>query len=98
MMTPDELREAAAVIIAAADGAEIESRPVDFGRWELNSHPAWNFNTTKYRVKKRPVELCVCWDGDISLAEAVKRRRAIVEPISPRLPWGNAVKFVEAPK
>ena len=55
-MTPEQLREAAAVILAAAGGKKIEQR------WRQGTEPwaenpsftHWNFDIIEYRVKPEP--------------------------------------------
>ena len=60
-MTPDELREAAAVMLAAADGAEIECKwwKDDDKEWSPSREPKWDWKHFRYRVKppqSKPVE------------------------------------------
>jgi len=59
-MTPNELREAAKVLIAAADGKKIEYTGIHGTRTEWWHHNGSNFyfDTYDYRVKPGPLE---CW-------------------------------------
>ena len=61
-MTPEELKHAAEVMTAAANGATIEqafyndSGP---GPWCVEDDPVWDWNTYNYRVKHEPIEITV---------------------------------------
>lgn len=51
-MTPEQLREAAAVMLAAADGKAIESRMVGAQvPWGPSVRPCWDFEMFEYRIK-----------------------------------------------
>lgn len=61
-MTPDELKHAAEVMTAAANGATIEQafyNDTGPGPWCVNDDPAWDWNTYNYRVKHEPIEITV---------------------------------------
>lgn len=57
-MTPEQLREAAAVMLAAADGKKIEHREYEHEPWRdsgsLHLHISWNWNRFQYRIKPEP--------------------------------------------
>ena len=59
-MTPQEAREAAAVMLAFADGKEIECRAtVITSRWSPKAHDGWDWESFEYRVAPEP------WTGKI---------------------------------
>jgi hypothetical protein len=55
-MTPEQLRNAAAVMLAAAEGKPLESRPYGTKEWSTVTTPAWNWNSVEYRIKPEPRE------------------------------------------
>ncbi len=60
-MTPEQLREAAAVMLAAADGKAIEYRSKFGGTtWEFLTCPVWDFDSWEYRIKPKPRKVKVC--------------------------------------
>lgn len=53
-MTREEARKAAQVMLAYADGAEIEQLSPYFTEWEIKASPLFNWSHVKYRVKQTP--------------------------------------------
>ena len=57
-MTPEQLREAAAVMLAASEGKAIQQREYGDDPWrDLGSllvHISWNWNRFQYRIKPEP--------------------------------------------
>lgn len=53
-MTREEARKAAEVMLAYADGAEIERLSPYFTEWETNASPLFNWSHVQYRVKQTP--------------------------------------------
>ena len=65
-MTPEQLREAAAVMLAAADGKKIECRTRDtLNEWVLVVNSVWNFCVYEYRIKPVPVTMKVALYRDV---------------------------------
>ena len=65
-MTPDKLREAATVLLAAADGKKIEYTGIHGTRTEWWRHNGleFYFDTYDYRVKPEPFEVwLICRKG-----------------------------------
>jgi len=61
-MTPDQLREAAAVMMAAADGKTIEFRLRIIGgekAWNSLANPSFEWGVYEYRIKPEPVKMRV---------------------------------------
>lgn len=59
-MTPQEAREAAAVMLAFADGKKIECKLRDRpDQWSILNKPVWNWESAEYRVAPEP------WTGKI---------------------------------
>ncbi len=66
-MTPEQLREAAAVMIAAAEGKQIEFKSKFGGnQWSLLNVAEWDFSAWEYRIKAEPrkVKVRLYDDGD----------------------------------
>ena len=57
-MTPEELRHAAEVLLAAADGKQIQKRIINDRKWFEEDSPDFDFNAFKFRIKPEPRE---CW-------------------------------------
>lgn len=51
-----EARRMAEVMLAFADGAEVESDPISSNEWRAVQHPNWDWYTANYRVKPEPRE------------------------------------------
>lgn len=51
-MTPEETRQAAAVMLAHAEGKRIEwaENPQKGGQWYKDEYPEWNWHDYQYRV------------------------------------------------
>ena len=59
-MTPDQALEAAAVMVAFANGRKIEVRNKRIpDAWNREDEPLWNFGYCEYRVAPEP------WEGKI---------------------------------
>jgi len=59
-MTPEQAREAAAVMLAFADGKKIECKPINNSDpWNKVDEPIWNWYRMKYRVAPDQ------WEGEI---------------------------------
>lgn len=52
-MTREEARKAAEVMLAYANGAEIECKLVLFGYWDANIDPTFDWSVCEYRVKPK---------------------------------------------
>lgn len=53
-MTPEQTREAAAVMLAFADGNRIECKYVNRKEWTKVDTPVWNWDVVEYRVASEP--------------------------------------------
>lgn len=54
-MTPEQLREAASVMLAAADGKKIEVRAIAmYGNWVDTNCGRWDWSKYVYRIKPEP--------------------------------------------
>ena len=53
-MTREEARKAAEVMLAYADGKEIEWRSKSSGCWESITTPSFGWDETDYRIKPKP--------------------------------------------
>lgn len=60
-MNREEARKAAEVMLAHADGKEIECRILD-GGWVTKTHQSFNWQEYEYRVKPEPREFWVKLD------------------------------------
>lgn len=59
-MTPEELKHAAEVMTAAANGATIEQAfyyDTGQGPWCVEDDPAWDWDAYLYRVKHEPITI-----------------------------------------
>ena len=54
-MTKQQAREAAAVMLAWADGKEVEYALRGHSNWEPNESPCWSWSGCDYRIKPTPV-------------------------------------------
>ena len=70
-MTPERAREAAAVMLAFADGKKIEARRKTTGTWSVKREPVFDFCGYDYRVAPEPWEgkILVHANGDIACLE-----------------------------
>jgi len=50
-MTREQAREAAAVMLAWADGKEVEYSPQGHSIWKPNAAPCWSWSGCDYRIK-----------------------------------------------
>ena len=96
-MTPEQLREAAAVMLAAADGKKIERR------WKQGSERAWeekpsfhhwNFDNIEYRIKPEPRKARVALYKH-SVSQAIEPRCVYDEKDSPFSAWKRVSDIVE---
>lgn len=60
-MTPTQLKEAAQVMLAAAEGKQVQYMPRSTGQWvpvgwAENRSPSWDWHTHDYRIKPEPRE------------------------------------------
>lgn len=53
-LTPEQLRQNAAAMLAFADGKPIESRSLGYTKWHDQYGPLWQFEDTEYRPKPEP--------------------------------------------
>lgn len=53
IMTREEARKAAEVMLAYANGAEIEYKDAITGKWSANKEPNFNWFTFDYRIKSK---------------------------------------------
>ena len=67
-MTPEELRHAASVMLAAADGAEIQYWDKYDLTWIVDDTPNFNWGVTMYRVKPKTIQI-----GDMEVPEPVRK-------------------------
>jgi hypothetical protein len=70
-MTPEQAREAAAVMLAFADGSRIECKYVNREEWSKVDTPVWNWDVVEYRVAPEP------WTGKIWVHPDGQVERAI---------------------
>lgn len=78
-MTPEELRDAAAVMLAAADGKQVQlrTRGVQYStEWKDCVCPNWNWHDFDYRVKPEPLECYVIFDEDNHPTRALRHYAA----------------------
>ena len=61
-MTREQAREAAAVMLAWADGKEVEIRLQGIREWEPTDSPRWNWDNFDYRIK--PTSTLRPWTAD----------------------------------
>ena len=54
-MTREQAREAAAVMLAWADGKEVEYSPQGHSIWKPNAAPCWSWSGCDYRIKPTPI-------------------------------------------
>lgn len=59
----EEARRKAEVMLAFADGAEIQFYHWTNEDWDDVGHPSWNWDGNDYRVKPKPRECWVKYDG-----------------------------------
>lgn len=60
-MTPTQLKEAAQVMLAAAEGKQVQYMPRSTGQWvptgwAENDSPSWDWHLYEYRIKPEPRE------------------------------------------
>ena len=65
-MTREEARKAAEVMLAYANGEEIEAECLD-GKYRLNGNPSFNWKNTNYRIRPKPTyrpfkNMDECWN------------------------------------
>jgi hypothetical protein len=65
-MTPEELRQAASIMLAAADGEEIEVANYDHMEWCPTKDPTFNWYEYTYRIKPKTITI-----GDMEVPEPV---------------------------
>ena len=61
-MTREQAREAAAVMLAWADGKEVEYSPQGYSIWKPNAEPCWSWSGCNYRIK--PTATLRPWTAD----------------------------------
>jgi hypothetical protein len=57
-------REMAEVMMAYADGKEIEFRPPYVEKWRISHNPTWDWSVVEYRVKPEPLTMYCIVDED----------------------------------
>jgi hypothetical protein len=64
-MTPDETKQAAAVMIAWADGKKIQTRNPAGGQWLPMPQPDWDWQRYEYRIAPEPLEVEVWFRPEV---------------------------------
>lgn len=72
-MTRDETIEAIKVMQAYVDGETVQFQRGDIWR-SMGDWPAWNFETTKYRIKPPPAELWVNFHDEYAIPLAYRSK------------------------
>lgn len=76
-MTPEQLREAAAVMLAAAEGKPLQVRCAEAGEisWRNIEAGSWNWDRFEYRIKPEPrkvkVQVFKSNDGSMLIAHVL---------------------------
>lgn len=78
-MTPEETKQAAAVMIAWADGKKIQSLDDDTGEYRDVTGPIWDWcdNPNSYRIAPEPMEVEV-WarqNGSVATSDMIPQNR-----------------------
>lgn len=85
----EEARRKAEVMLAFADGAEIQFCRYHWTNedWDDVGHPSWNWDGNDYRVKPKPAEFWVVVANEINSAVGVFQNRENAQIDSKR--WAN---------
>lgn len=92
-MTRDEAREAARVMLAYANGAEVEGiyvNPQSMGKHFHTDIPSFNWQVFNYRVKREPR---VLWVGE--QADGVLMATNFTDKLECEMKYSRAVKMQE---